>query len=70
LIRGHFKKPVIAFIAGKYAPNGKKMGHAGAIICGGKGPLDSKIGALKEAGVRVAELPGQIPGLVRDAISL
>jgi succinyl-CoA synthetase alpha subunit len=46
------------------------MWHAGAIISGGKGTFDSKIEALAKVGVRVAELPRQIPGLVREAISL
>ena len=69
-IEGHIKKPVIAFIAGKYAPKNKKMGHAGAIISGGKGTFDSKIDALNGAGVRIAELPEQIPELVKEAISL
>jgi succinyl-CoA synthetase alpha subunit len=69
-IKGHVKKPVISFIAGKYAPKNKKMGHAGAIISGGKGTFESKIDALKDAGVLLAELPYQIPGLVKDAIGL
>jgi succinyl-CoA synthetase alpha subunit len=69
-IRGHVKKPIITFIAGKYAPKNKKMGHADAIISGGKGTFTSKIDALKAAGVRIAELPERIPGLVRDAITL
>ncbi len=46
------------------------MGHAGAIISGGKGPFDSKIEALSGVGVRIAELPEQIPVLVKNAISL
>jgi succinyl-CoA synthetase alpha subunit len=67
-IKKHVKKPVISLIAGKYAPSNKKMGHAGAIISGGKGTFDSKIEALKAAGVRIADLPHQIPGLVKDAL--
>lgn len=68
-IKKHVRKPVISFIAGKYAPRNKKMGHAGAIISGGKGTFDSKIDALRDAGVLLAELPDRIPDLVRDALS-
>jgi succinyl-CoA synthetase alpha subunit len=69
-IKKHVKKPIISFIAGKYAPSNKKMGHAGAIISGGKGTFESKIDALREAGVLIAELPHQIPELVKNAIGV
>jgi succinyl-CoA synthetase alpha subunit len=69
-IKEHVKKPVISFIAGKYAPSSKKMGHAGAIISGWNGTFESKINALRQAGVLVAELPHHIPGLVTNALGI
>jgi succinyl-CoA synthetase alpha subunit len=68
-IRAHIKKPVVAFISGRSAPPGKRMGHAGAIISGGKGTAEAKIAAFKSAGVQVADRPDEIPKLLQNALA-
>ncbi len=59
--------PMAAFIAGRTAPEGKRMGHAGAIISGGRGTAAEKVAALEAAGVRVASSPTELPALLREA---
>jgi succinyl-CoA synthetase alpha subunit len=62
---GNFKKPVISFIAGRSAPEGRRLGHAGAIIEGGRGTAQSKIRALRDAGISVADRPSDVPEIVK-----
>ena len=67
-IKLNMKKPVVGFIAGQTAPPGKRMGHAGAIISGGKGTAKEKIEAMKSAGIRLATSPATIGRTLQEAI--
>ncbi len=67
-IRAHMNKPVVGFIVGQTAPPGKRMGHAGAIISGGKGTAAEKVEALRAAGVRMAPSPADIGQTMKEAL--
>ena len=67
-IEENVEKPIIAYIAGKSAPEGKRMGHAGAIISGDFGTAQGKIKALTSSGVYIADTPWDVPNLIKEML--
>jgi succinyl-CoA synthetase alpha subunit len=67
-VKAHMKKPVVGFIAGVTAPPGKRMGHAGAIISGGKGTADEKLGVMEECGIKVTRNPAEMGRLMKAVL--
>ncbi len=68
-IRHHVDKPVVAYIAGRTAPPGRRMGHAGAIVSGGRGTAEAKVAALRRAGVAVVDLPTEMGSRMKALLS-
>jgi len=70
ILDDRYPKPVVAYVAGRFAPTGKRMGHAGAIVMGKAGTAETKIAALEAAGVRVAQTPGDVARLLAHTLRM
>jgi len=69
-IDGLYTKPLVAFLGGRTAPEGKRMGHAGAIVSGGKGSVKDKIEAIESVGGKVAERPRFVGDLLKEVLNI